>query len=398
MAVETDVEYPQELETDRDITPLSDGRSRLPTVFFAVAAGAGLLLLLLLQLFDGDDADRTPQREVFRPNISDTNSPNLPVTPITVDPAPTLQPSQTEEQFNILELERQRQLALLEEQRDRLRQARREAEREEQRRRRQSTMLVVDNGGSAPTTGFNNDDLSASDEAAFFAGDSGLLGTQDANLRNEVITDRSERFLRDASNIEVVRAQAVKLANQDYLLTQGTFISGVLETMINSDLPGLVRALVDKPVYSRTGDRILVPKGSRLIGRYQSGANFGQARVYIVWSRLERPDGVVIKLGSPGTDTIGQAGLGGDVDNHFFQRFGASTLFSTIGPAISLLLDDGNASLQQQDVISGARDGFNRSAEIALQNSINIPPTIRVPQGTEITIFVNRDLSFADVD
>ena len=87
----------------------------------------------------------------------------------------------------------------------------------------------------------------------------------------------------------------------------------------------------------------------------------------------------------------------GEVDNHFFERFGTATLFSAIGPGLAALLDDPDRSANSQAIIDGGRDGFERSSEIILRQSINIPPTIRVPQGSEITIFVNRDLSFGSL-
>jgi len=155
---------------------------------------------------------------------------------------------------------------------------------------------------------------------------------------------------------------------------------------------------VDKNVYSRTGKNLVIPKGSRLIGRYRSNVQRGQSRVFIIWSRLERPDGVIVDIGSPGVSPIGIAGLGGDVDNHYLEIYGASVLLSTLGPFISLLAGDNeSASSEEREIINGSQSSFNETAEIALENSIDIPPTIHVAQGTEISIFVNRDLSFADV-
>ena len=396
---ETDA-YPEEIEADREIKPLTSDGGRLPTIFIVIAAVGGLLLLLLLQIFDGDDTvDQTAPTEVFAPAID----PNALLIPEPVTPPPPPAPVIEEEddfpdeddamEFNLLEVERLRQLALLEEQRAQLIAQQEEARAAERRRRISSGMLIVDNGGTAPTT-----DDAASFEESVGPGFEDPFAEPDENERNEIITNRSERFLRDASVLEVVSANALKLTDQDHLITQGTFISGVTETMINSDLPGLIRAVVDKDVYSRTGRNIVIPRGSRLIGRYQSGIDVGQARVYIVWTRMERPDGVIAELGSPGTDPIGQAGMGGDVDKHFIERFGASVLFSTIGPAVSAVIGTDADSAVEQDLLISTRESTDRVAEIALQQSINIPPTIRVPQGSEITIFVNRDISFANLD
>ena len=151
---------------------------------------------------------------------------------------------------------------------------------------------------------------------------------------------------------------------------------------------------MDTPVYSRTGRVKLIPKGSRLIGKYQSGMQEGQTRVFIAWTRLERPDGIVIDLGSNGADTLGRAGLGGDVNTHFFKRFGAAALLSVIGPTVALLVENENSSQNESQIIQAGTESFNKSAEIALENSIKIPPTVSVDQGTRINVFVARDLSF----
>ncbi|WP_162302021.1 TrbI/VirB10 family protein, partial [Croceibacterium ferulae] len=107
-------------------------------------------------------------------------------------------------------------------------------------------------------------------------------------------------------------------------VTQGTMIPAVLETAINTDVPGYVRAVVSQDVRSFDGMRILVPRSSRLIGQYQSGLQAGQRRAYVIWTRLIRPDGVSVALASPASAFDGSGGLPGRVDNHFFQRFGSS--------------------------------------------------------------------------
>lgn len=373
--------------SDRDIQPLSAAGNRLPAIFIVIAAVFGIGLLLLLQLLGMNDNRNSEPLEVFQPPATNIRLPEPPPARVVeIEPEIVEEVEELEEvsrpRFDPLELERIRQIAMLEEQKIELEKERLEAARAEQERRRRSTMVLIDESDG---NSFSNLNASSNDQILDF------------EETNEVFVDGNERFLRDASNTAVVKASALRLPDQDTLVTQGTFISGVLESAVNSDLPGMVRAVVDKNVYGRTGKQIVIPRGSRLVGRYRSGITTGQARIFIVWSRVERPDGVVVDLGSPGTDTLGVAGVGGDVDNHFFQRFGASTLLSTIGPVFSAIFSRDDQNQDTQDVITGARDGFNRSSEIALENSINIPPTIRIDQGTEISIFVNRDLSFADV-
>jgi hypothetical protein len=187
-------------------------------------------------------------------------------------------------------------------------------------------------------------------------------------------------------------ARAGRLGNAAFMVPEGTVLAGTLETAINSDLPGHVRAVVSRNVTSFDGSRILIPKGSRLVGQYQSNLAVGQKRTFIIWERLIRPDGVTIALESPGTDSLGRAGVTGKVDSHFLRRFGAALLLSVID-AGSRAVSAGSGNV----VIAGGAGGAASAAGSGLQNDVNIPPTIKVPQGTAIRIFLNRDLDFTDV-
>ncbi len=200
-----------------------------------------------------------------------------------------------------------------------------------------------------------------------------------------------------ASSERVATAKASRIRNQNTVIPQGSLIRGILETAIQSDLPGFTRAEVAHDVYSFDGSRLLIPKGSRLVGKYQAGLVRGQTRVFIIWTRLLRPDGASILIGSPSTDVLGRAGIAGDLDTHFFKIFGASVLLSLIDGAIAVAIanaqdNDDSVFLNQ----SGA--SLNRAAEIALENSINIPLTIHIDQGTPIQVFVAKDLDFVDVE
>lgn len=394
-------DFPEDLESDRDIQALSSPSSKLPTLFIIISAVGALLLLFILQLFSDQNNQDELEKEVFRPTTSIVE---LPEPPRAIEEeTQVVAPVETEKEdkrFNPLELERLRQLALFEQQKLDLERERLEALEEARKRRLESEMLVVDvtqddsNSLSLSQDNVSNTTPNNFNEPAFSFG-----GGADPTQVNELLSDPNERFLRDAGDNQVVSAVALKLENQKTLVTQGTFITGVLETAINSDLPGLIRAVVDKNIYGRTGELVVIPKGSRLIGRYRSGLSNGQSRVFVVWSRLERPDGVVADLGSPGTDRLGVSGLTGYVDNHYLERFGAATFLSIIGPVAAILADEiiGVRSQQTENILNGTQQSFSDTANTALQNSINRPPTIHVNQGEEITIFVNRDISFENV-
>ena len=237
--------------------------------------------------------------------------------------------------------------------------------------------------------------------------------------------DSNRRFLNDAEGA-VVTAHAQQIKRLDALVPQGYMIKGVLETAIQSDLPGMVRASTSEDVYSFDGRRVLIPKGTMLTGEYRSGLLRGQTRVFVVWTRMLRADGVSLMLGSYGTDQLGRSGLTGDVDNHFLQRFGGAALLTITGGVAQFVAALGNlqnsqptqyvldpttntlvplnAVTQNQIVANGGQiaaqsmsQGITRMAEMALSNDINIPPTINVDQGTRIIVFVKRDLDFSDL-
>lgn len=182
-------------------------------------------------------------------------------------------------------------------------------------------------------------------------------------------------------------ARATKMSNPTTTVTQGTLIPAILETAIDTDVPGFVRAVVSQDVRSFDGTRVLVPRSSRLIGQYQSGLQAGQKRAYVIWTRLIRPDGVSVDIASPGTDFSGMAGLPGDVNTHFFKRFGSAMLLSVIDGLTTAL--SGGASI----ILGGGQS----AAAAAVAEDSKIGPTIRVRQGEPIRVFTARDLDFSRV-
>lgn len=186
-------------------------------------------------------------------------------------------------------------------------------------------------------------------------------------------------------------AVAERMENQSYTVAEGSVIPAVLETAIHSDLPGYVRAIVSRDVYSFDGANILVPRGSRLVGQYRAGVALGQSRAFVIWTRLIRPDGVSIELGAPGTDSLGRGGLEGRVDRHFLQRFGGAILLSLISVGGALATD----SSDTQVIIGSGAGAASSAASTALQSDLNIAPTVEVPQGAPVRVFVTRDLDFS---
>ena len=112
-------------------------------------------------------------------------------------------------------------------------------------------------------------------------------------------------------------AMAGKLGDRHYLLTQGSMVDCVLETRMITTQPGMTACYVTRDIYSANGRVVLLDRGSKVIGHYQGGITQGQARIFVLWSRIETPKGVIINLDSPGTGSLGEGGVGGYVDTHF---------------------------------------------------------------------------------
>ncbi len=184
-------------------------------------------------------------------------------------------------------------------------------------------------------------------------------------------------------------ARASELPTQRLLLAKGAFIDCTLETAIDSSLPGMTTCITATDTFSVDGKVVLLERGTKLIGETRGQVQQGTARLFVLWTEARTPTGVVVPLASPGTDTLGRSGLDGEVDRHFWQRFGAAILVSMV---------DGVAQTAQRSstVIYDTTTSQNVATE-ALKGSIGIAPTITKPQGDRIQILVARDLDFRQV-
>ncbi len=192
-----------------------------------------------------------------------------------------------------------------------------------------------------------------------------------------------------------------RIAHPTDTIAEGDFIHAVLETAINSDLPGMVRAVVTEPVYAYTGSHVIIPAGSRLVGQYDSESSNGlsSSRVFVMWNRVITPQGISIMINSPGTDTLGRSGEGADsTDTHFFRMFGTASLLSVIGAVTSTAgvgnYDQPNSANQYRAAVGNA---FQKSAQNAMSGNLKIKPTLHIYQGNAINVFVARDLDLYSV-
>ncbi|MEP6906537.1 MAG: TrbI/VirB10 family protein [Pseudoxanthomonas sp.] len=194
------------------------------------------------------------------------------------------------------------------------------------------------------------------------------------------------------------------LNRPDALLVRGTYIRCVLETRIITDIAGFTSCVVTEPVYSINGKSLLLPKGSKISGKYNnSGAN-GE-RVAVIWDRITTPNGIDVNMSSPGVDNLGGAGHPGKHNAHWGSRIASALMISLISDAFSYAAAENgprtttlsNGSVVETPFESSTARTMERLANQALDKSINRPPTVTINQGTVVNVYVSRDVDFSGV-
>ena len=259
-----------------------------------------------------------------------------------------------------------------------------------------------------------------------------MVGGASTSSKNKNVTrDGKSLSILARNNDQIV---ATSIGDLRRVIAQGKVVDAVLETAINTDLPGSARAIISRDIYSEGGKNILIPRGSRLLGVYSSNVTFGINRIKMNWSRLIRPDGVDISISSPGIDQIGHAGMAGDLDNHVAKSLSVAVMTSVIDIAAGVYADkqaelttvnstvqpatgtaqttnaDGTLSNTQASttgstVVTGtinneqqayldATENIGSVGKGILEKTNDMKPTITIDQGTALKVFVNKDLVF----
>jgi type IV secretion system protein VirB10 len=197
--------------------------------------------------------------------------------------------------------------------------------------------------------------------------------------------------LLQPSVLTATRAQL--LPTQRLLLPKGAFIDCTLETAMDSTLPGMTTCITATDTFGADGTVVLLERGTKLIGETRGEVRQGEARVFVVWTEARTPSGVVVRLDSPGTDALGRSGLEGEVNRHFWERFGAAALVSAIDGVVQ---SEVQSSSRRGTVVLDPTASEDVLTEI-LRSTVNIPPTIRVRNGARIQVLVARDVDFGSI-
>lgn len=251
---------------------------------------------------------------------------------------------------------------------------------------------------------------------------SGFLGGNAANRNTGVggtadglayAQDPNYQFAKNVlSTSSAPKAEAELLSASAISINQGKIINAVLETALNTALPGTLRAIVSRDVYAEAGRKVLIPKGSRIIGTYNTSIRRGQNRVYIIWQRIIMPNGTDIMVNSAAVDQLGRSGVEGEVDGKYWEIFSSAALTTlvtfSIGYAADKILDEPTGvttsfssgltqtSGESPGKIAAVRAVANVGEVLgAISNDfLDLRPEITIHQGERINIFVNRDLEF----
>ena len=208
--------------------------------------------------------------------------------------------------------------------------------------------------------------------------------------------EQKEAFLKGGST-ETRNSGNLQMPASPYRVMAGTVIAAALVTGIKSDLPGDVIATVTSPVYdTATGKFLLIPQGSRILGRYNSQVSYGQSRVQMVWNRIILPDTSSLMLDNlVGTDPAGYAGVEDEIDRHWGRILAGAALTTLLGVGAELAApenrQDGNR------IIIAGRDGLqdsvNQVGQEMTRRNMNIQPTLTARPGLPVRVIVNRDLA-----
>lgn len=206
---------------------------------------------------------------------------------------------------------------------------------------------------------------------------------------------QKEAFLKGGST-ETRNSGSLQMPASPYQVMAGTVIAAALVTGIKSDLPGDVIATVTEPVYdTATGRFLLIPQGSRILGRYNSQVSFGQSRMQMVWNRIILPDTSSLTLDNlVGTDPAGYAGLEDDVDRHWGRIVAGAALTTLLGVGAELAAPE-NRQNGNRIIIAGrdsAQDSINHVGQELTRRNMNVQPTLTARPGLPVRVIASRDL------
>ena len=201
-------------------------------------------------------------------------------------------------------------------------------------------------------------------------------------------------FVKQKPQEEVYSAYMLMEQITPYELKSGTVIPGILVTGMNSDLPGKVIGQVSQNVYdSVQGKYLLIPQGSRIIGKYDSKTTFAQNRGLVVWERLILPNGKSIILDSlQGTDQAGYSGFKDKVQSHYGRVLWSAIIGGLITGGVAAATDVSDNDSFRGEAGSQAASNISSATNSIVNKNLNVQPTIIIEPGYRFNIIADKDI------
>lgn len=204
-----------------------------------------------------------------------------------------------------------------------------------------------------------------------------------------------------ASLVSTVTAKATAsfIMNQDFLLAKGSLPDCTLRTAIRTSVSGFIQCVLAAPARSMNGTNVLLPMGTVINGEYNGTVSAGQRSIFTMWSDARTPEGVVVNLGSPGTDQLGRAGTDGYVDNKWMERYAGAVFYSLFDDVMNIQLAKASSSNGSNNVsLYPSSTGTSKAiVEEMLKEGSSIKPDLYKNQGEVVKIFIARDVDFSTV-
>lgn len=180
----------------------------------------------------------------------------------------------------------------------------------------------------------------------------------------------------------------------DYMLFSGSIIPATMVTGLNTDLPGQVIAQVSQNVYdSLTGDYLLIPQGTRLLGTYNSNTDYMQSRVEIIWTRMILPNGDNMILPNfNASDNQGRTGIKDKVRSHYARVIWSAILGGLATAGVSAAGASDSDSDYANEARASASDNISNMVDKIVDKNINVQPTLSIRPGFKFTIMIDKDL------
>lgn len=223
-----------------------------------------------------------------------------------------------------------------------------------------------------------------------------LMGDTMVKIDNQEPGEKNQER-DDLQGSQYADGKVSPVLNRRYLLSAGTALSCVLKTKIVTSYPGITMCQLTRDVWADNGEVLLARKGASLIGEQNKVMTQGVARVFVNWTTL-KDENVNVRIGALGTDSLGASGLPAWVDNHFGQRFGGALLLSLLGDGLDILKNSTQQTGSNSNITyENTSDATKEMAKTTLDNTINIPPTAYINQGTVLSVIVPRNIDFSSV-